>query len=77
MKWYRPILAAGCGLAVGLSMAFPAMSRPIPEAPGAESARVACIDSPEWFAPIHRAYNCDAKITPSFDFASLYAGPKS
>jgi hypothetical protein len=73
MKWYRPILAAGCGLVVALSVAWPAMSRPIPEAPGDDSARVSCVAEPTWFAPIHRAYNCDPKITPGFDFASLYA----
>ena len=34
---------------------------------------VAPSTAPAWFAPIAKSYGNNPKITPSFDFASLYA----
>ena len=74
MKWFRPILAASCVLVLALSIALPGWSSRVPDTPEPDTA-VGCIHEPAWFAPIHHAYRCNPKITPDFDFASLYAAP--
>lgn len=33
--------------------------------------------TPTWFKPIAQVYGKDAGVTPSFDFASLYAAPEA
>jgi hypothetical protein len=40
---------------------------------GGTAPRPAPLASPEWFKPISRYYGNDPRITPRFDFASLYA----
>jgi hypothetical protein len=32
---------------------------------------------PTWFKPIEQSYGKDSAVTPSFDFASLYAAPQA
>jgi hypothetical protein len=32
------------------------------------------VSTPDWFAPIAKSYGNDPRLTPDFDFASLYAG---
>ncbi len=31
---------------------------------------------PAWFEGIHKSYNYDPRLTPDFDFASLYSGAR-
>jgi hypothetical protein len=75
MKWFRPILAAMCAAVAVLALAGPGWSWPAPDpVPVAPEQMVnICQDDPGWFAPIHLYYNCDPKITPNYDFASLYS----
>ena len=75
MKWFRPTLAVLCAGVATLAFAWPSWSYPAPEPPVAPEQIVkSCSSEPGWFQQIHLYYNCDPKITPDFDFASLYAG---
>ena len=70
MKWFLPITAATCAVvALVLVQALPGSPSP---ARSEHSLR--CLADPAWFAPIHKYYDCNPRITPDFDFASLYSG---
>lgn len=71
MKWFVPITAVTCALVVALVLMVPSRSSP---ARGEGKASRVCLDEPDWFAAIHRSYDCNPRITPDFDFASLYSG---
>jgi hypothetical protein len=78
MKWLLPIGAATCAAALVavLALALPATSSPTRGDDDAlHGASPSCIGEPSWFAPIHKAYDCNPRITPDFDFASLYSAP--
>jgi hypothetical protein len=76
MKWLAPITAATCAaaLAVLLSLALPGTSSPNRSDKALVDAPHRCAGEPSWFVPIHKYYGCNPRITPTFDFASLYSG---
>ena len=76
MKWYLPIAALTCVVVVVLvlSQALPGTSSPTRGQVPFRGASPVCLDEPDWFAAIHRYYDCNPAITPDFDFASLYSG---
>jgi hypothetical protein len=74
MRWLASTIAAVSLLG---SVALPiALSKNSPghDAISPANGRV-CASTPDWFRPIHRYYDCNPRITPQFDFASLYAPP--
>jgi len=73
MKWFPPITAATCALVVVLSLALPGTSSSTGGDDTLYGASSVCLGEPSWFAPIHKAYDCNPRITPDFDFASLYS----
>ncbi|MGH3078580.1 MAG: hypothetical protein ACRDPZ_10390 [Gaiellaceae bacterium] len=76
MKWLAPITAATCAaaLAVILWLALPGTSSPTRSDKALVDAPRRCAVEPAWFVPIHEYYGCNPRITPTFDFASLYSG---
>jgi hypothetical protein len=72
MRWLLPIIAAAC---LAASLALPrALSGIASPAQGrAVANQRSCATKPDWFIPIHHYYDCNPRITPQFDFASLYA----
>ena len=76
MKWFLPITAATCAAAlvvVVLSLARPGTSSSTGGDATRSGASPDCLGEPSWFTPIHKAYDCNPRITPDFDFASLYS----
>jgi hypothetical protein len=75
MKWFLAITAATCvaALVVVLSLALPGTSSSTRGGDTLFGASPVCLGEPSWFAPIHKAYDCNPRITPDFDFASLYS----
>jgi hypothetical protein len=59
--------AAGLA-AMAIAVSWPSSSE-ISESSGSLQA------TPAWFKPIEQAYGTGSAVTPSFDFASLYAAP--
>ena len=75
MKWFVPFTAATCAaaLVVMLPLALSGTSSPTRGEDTLDGAPPVCVGEPSWFAPIHKAYDCNPRITPDFDFASLYS----
>ena len=75
MKWFVPITAATCAaaLVVMLPLALAGTSSPTRGEDTLDGPPTLCVGEPSWFAPIHKAYDCNPRITPDFDFASLYS----
>ena len=75
MKWFVPITAATCtaALVVTLPLALSGTSSPTRAEDTLDGAPPVCLGEPSWFEPIHKAYDCNPRITPDFNFASLYS----
>jgi hypothetical protein len=75
MKWFVPITAAtgAAALVVMLPLALSGTSSPSRGDDTLYGASPVCVGEPSWFAPIHKAYDCNPRITPDFNFASLYS----
>ncbi len=74
MKWFLPTAAtSAAALVVVLTVALPGTSSPTRGDDTSYGASPMCLGEPSWFAPIHKAYDCNPQITPDFDFASLYS----
>ena len=74
MKWFLPISAAACTpLVVVLALALPGSPSPARSEGSLYTRTTGCRDHPDWLVPIHQYYNCNPRITPDFDFASLYS----
>jgi hypothetical protein len=58
---------------VVLLLALPTTSWPTRGKDELRDAPPVCAAEPDWFAPIHQYYDCNPRITPAFDFASLYS----
>jgi hypothetical protein len=75
MKWFLPITAATCAVVVAvLVQALPGSPSSARSERGLYGGSTRCLSDPAWFAPIHEYYDCNPRITPDFDFASLYSG---
>lgn len=73
MRWLVSTISAMSLLAsVALPMALSSNYSPLRDANTPANGRV-CASTPDWFRAIHRAYGCNPKVTPQFDFASLYS----
>lgn len=75
MKWFLSATTATCAVVVFLLAATGGVSTARSE--DRLDDGYTCRSNPPWFAPIHRYYDCNPRITPDFDFASLYALPPS
>jgi hypothetical protein len=75
MKWFLSISAATfTALVVGLALALPGSPWPERSQNSPHTRLSGCRNDPDWFVAIHEYYNCNPRITPDFDFASLYSG---
>jgi hypothetical protein len=74
MRWFLSIAVVMCVVVVGLTQALPGTSSRTRGGDYFRAASPVCLDEPDWFAAIHRYYDCNPAITPDFDFASLYSG---
>jgi hypothetical protein len=73
MRWFLPITAATCAVVVAvLVQALPGSPSPARSERSLYGGSTRCLGDPAWFAPIHEYYDCNPRITPDFDFASLY-----
>jgi hypothetical protein len=72
MKWFLPT-ATCTALVVVLALALPGRPSPARSEDSLHTRITDCRDHPDWFVPIHQYYDCNPRITPDFDFASLYS----
>lgn len=72
MRWLASTMGAMSLLtSVALPMALSTAS-PLQRGTSPANGRV-CASIPDWFRAIHRSFDCNPKVTPQFDFASLYS----
>ena len=76
MKWFLSIAVATgwAAVVVVLALALPRTSSGTRGDETIDRASPVCLSEPAWFAPIHKYYDCNPRITPDFDFASLCSG---